>query len=282
MELRMNPVTLPEPITFNYEELKAALTEKVAVYEKAVYTEDQLIAAKADRANLNKLKKALNDERIRREREYMQPFSDFKAQIAEIIGIIDKPVAAIDKQIKRHEERKREEKQKAIEEFFNGCKWQTAVRLEQIFDPRWLNASYSMVTIKEDITLRMEQIVGDISAIRALPEYAFEAEAAYMTHLNLSKALAEANRLREVAAHKAEFEARKAEREAQAQKALAEQQAATVAKKETVEPEPAPAAEKPAEEAQRHWLMFKAHLTVEDARALRAFFEGRGIEFEAV
>lgn len=68
MELRVNEVTIPEKISFNYEELKAELTEKVAFYETLVYTDDQVKEAKADRATLNKLKKTLNDERIRREK----------------------------------------------------------------------------------------------------------------------------------------------------------------------------------------------------------------------
>ena len=108
MELRINEVTTPEQITFNYDELKQELTEKMAFYETLVYTDEQVKDAKADRASLNKLKKALNDERLRQEREYMKPFDTFKAQINEIIGIIDKPVALIDKQVKDFEEKKKQ------------------------------------------------------------------------------------------------------------------------------------------------------------------------------
>lgn len=71
MELKMHEYQLPEKILFNYEELKRELTEKVSHYETLVYTDDQIKEAKADKAALNKLKKALNDERIRREREYI-------------------------------------------------------------------------------------------------------------------------------------------------------------------------------------------------------------------
>ena len=80
MELKVAEVQLPEAILFNYDELKKELTEKVKTYETMAYTDDQIKDAKADRANLNKLKKALNDERIRREKEYMQPFNEFKAK----------------------------------------------------------------------------------------------------------------------------------------------------------------------------------------------------------
>ena len=96
MELRVNEVQLPEKIEFNYEELKQELEQKVKYYSTLVYTDEQIGDAKADRSDLNKLKKALNDERIRREREYMQPFHEFKMRINEIIEIIDRPVTLID------------------------------------------------------------------------------------------------------------------------------------------------------------------------------------------
>ena len=119
MELKVNEYQLPEQILFNYEELKAELTEKVQHYETLVYTDDQIKEAKADRATLNKLKKALSDERIRREREYMQPFNEFKSRINEIISIIDKPVAVIDKQIKEYEDTKKQEKLEEIKKLWS-------------------------------------------------------------------------------------------------------------------------------------------------------------------
>ena len=275
MELRIEPYNLPEQPQFNYEELEELVQQKMATYETAVYTDDQMRQAKVDMAALRKLRTALNNERIKQERAYMEPFKQFKEKIDNIIKIIDRPIAAIDKQVKTFEEQKKAEKQRVIEKFFTSMNFPVAVKLEQIFNPKWLNASYSMETIKEDITLKMEQAVSDITAIHELPEYAFEAEVVYLSTLDLSKALSEAHRLRDVAARKAEYEARKAEREAQAK---AEKEAATVAKSETVEPEPV--ADQFA--GARHWLTFKAHMSIDDAKALRAFFESRGITFEVM
>ena len=104
MEIRINDLSLPEKIIFNYEELKEGISAKVAHYKNLVYTDDQIKEAKEDRANLNKLKKALNDERIRLEKEYMIPFNTFKAQLNEIIKIIDEPVTMIDSQVKEYVE----------------------------------------------------------------------------------------------------------------------------------------------------------------------------------
>lgn len=60
MELRItNPQEnwLTEQILWNNEELKAAIAEKVKDYKTIAYTEDSLKDMKADRADLNKLKK---------------------------------------------------------------------------------------------------------------------------------------------------------------------------------------------------------------------------------
>lgn len=266
MELKMNPVTLPRPLTFNYDELKAALEEKVAMYEQAIYAPEQMAAAKADRAALNRLKKALGEERLSQERAYMAPFNQFKTQVSELIRIIDAPVAAIDKQIKAFEERKREEKREQIEAYFNESAFPEGVTLDKLLDPKWLNASLTMRVIQGEIDARRKQIETDLAVIRALPEYAFEAEETYLSTLDLAKAVSEAHRRADEAKRKAAWEAE--------MKRGAQQEPA--GKAEVPAPEAMP------EEPKRVWLSFRAHLTIDDARALREFFLSRHVAYEQI
>lgn len=293
MELRVNEVTIPEKISFNYEELKAELTEKVAFYETLVYTDDQVKDAKADRATLNKLKKTLNDERIRREKEYMQPFNEFKAQVNEIIGIIDKPIAVIDKQVKEFENQKKANKQNAIEELFAGMGFQSFVTLEKIWDPKWLNVSVSMKSIEEQMRSRMYQIGDDVLTLHNLPEFGFEATEVYKQTLDINKAIKEAQRMAEITKAKAEAEARrKAEEETRkaaeearrkAEERAAEEQRAAMAKAMTPpeDAQPAPV-EESQPEPQKMVVKFEVELTTEDATALREFFQSRNITFRAI
>lgn len=271
MELKMNPVTLPKPLTFNYDELKAALEEKVTAYEQAIYAPEQMAAAKADRAALNRLKKALNDERLSQERAYMAPFNQFKAQVNELIRIIDAPVAAIDKQVKAFEERKKAEKREQIEAYFNGCAFPEGVALDRVLDPRWLNASASMKSIQEAINERLEQINADLAAVRALPAYAFEAEQTYINTLDLAQAVNAVHRLAELAERKAAYEAERAKRR---------EEAAAIKPAEPAEASPTPAAVEA--EPSREWIAFQALLTVDEARALGAYFKAHGIQYKAI
>lgn len=290
MELRVNEVTIPEKISFNYEELKAELTEKVAFYETLVYTDDQVKDAKADRATLNKLKKTLNDERIRREKEYMQPFNEFKAQVNEIIGIIDKPIAVIDKQVKEFEDQKKANKQNAIEELFATIGFQNFVTLEKIWDPKWLNASVSMKSIEEQMRSRMYQIGDDVLTLHNLPEFGFEATEVYKQTLDINKAIKEAQRMAEITKAKADAEAKKKAAE-ESRKAEEERKAKEIKEEQRVivPPEPHEQAVTPPEPVQsadstqeRMVVRFEVLLTTEDAYALKEFFKSRSIEFKAI
>lgn len=267
MELRITPYKPAEAPSFNYAEVKAGVEEKMALYAAAIYTDDQIKQAKADKAALNKLRKAMNDERIRLEREFMTPFNAFKSQVNEIIGIIDKPVAAIDRQVKDYEERKKAEKRAAIYDYW---KESGAPEWLHIIKPSWLNASYSMNTIKAEIDASIEQAEKQLAVIRKLPEYAFEAEEHYKANHSLDAAISEAYRLQEQAARKAALEAQQA--------AKAAEEAATIRNPQRVDPEPV----NPPAEPKREWIAFQALLSTEEARALGQYMKFNGIQYKAV
>lgn len=281
MELKINEVALPAPITFNYEELRAELLSKVSVYETMVYTEDQVKEAKADRAALNRLKKALNDERIRQEKDYMQPFNTFKAQVGELVKIIDKSVSVVDKQVKEFEDQQEQDKLLKIKEYFDGAfVYGEAVNknipFEKILDSKWLNASVSMKSIQEAIDAKMAQMAKDLAVIADLPSYAFEARECYMDTLDLAKAVSEAHRLQAQAEKRAAWEADQQKRKEEATEPKTE-----IGK--AIESTERQAFERAVQhEPSRQWIGFQALLSADEARALGAWLRGNGIKYKAI
>ena len=289
MELKMNEYQLPEQILFNYEELKAELTEKVQHYETLVYTNDQIKEAKADRAALNKLKKALSDERIRREKEYMKPFDDFKSKINEIISIIDKPVAVIDKQIREYEDKRQQEKLEEIKKLWFEMEVPDGLTLDNVFNYRMLNASFNMKHVKQCFIDAIDRFNRDMAVLVNLSEYSFEAQQTYISSLDLSKAMNEANRLSRLAKQKAEYEAEQERLKAEEAKKAAQAVAPDVKEEPVSEMGKAisgierQAYEKAVNAAPaKQWVAFQALLSTEDALALKEFFNSRNIEFRAV
>lgn len=298
MELKVNAVAIPEAITFNYEELKAELIQKASSYESMVYTPEQIQEAKADRAKLNGLKKAMNEERLKREREHMAPFNDFKGKINELIGIIDKAASAVDRQVKAAEDRAKEEKLAAIREYFGGLpaiEGFETLRLEQIMDAKWLNASASMKSIQKAIDSKMEQITNDLAVVRALPAYAFEAEQKYHETLDLAKAVSEAHSRQKMDEAKAAFEAEQARRKAEAELAAIPPDFSNLkpgdrvsfcGATETAVVRSPWGAENiqtalPVEPV-REWVKFQAFMTPEEAKALGQYMRSQGIKYKAV
>ena len=206
MELRVEEYQLPEELKFNFEELKTELAEKVKTYETTIYTDDQIKQAKTDKANLNKLKKALNDERIRREREYMEPFNQFKVKINEIIAIIDKPIAVIDKQIKAADDKRKADKQLEIGSLFIVKRFPDWVRIDMIQDPSWLNATTTMKQIEDNLDGWKNRISAELKTIEGLQEFSFEATEVYKKTLDMAKAIAEGQRLADIQKRKKEAE----------------------------------------------------------------------------
>lgn len=275
MELRVEEYQLPEELKFNFEELKTELAEKVKTYETMVYTDDQIKQAKTDKANLNKLKKALNDERIRREREYMEPFNQFKEKINDIISIIDKPIAVIDKQIKAADDKRKADKQLEIGSLFVVKRFPDWVRIDMIQDPSWLNATTSMKQIEDNLDGWKNRISEELKTIEGLQEFSFEATEVYKKTLDMAKAIAEGQRLADIQKRKKEAEEAAARMKAEADARRAEAEA----KKQQEEAEKQ---EAPKEDAPASWIKFEALLTVENAGKLRQFFIDNNITFRAI
>lgn len=279
MEMRIENYKKPEKILFNYEQLKGELTEKVAFYEAVVYDEEQIKNAKADKASLNKLKKAMNDERIRQEKEYLKPFEEFKTQVNELIKIIDKPIQVIDTQVKNYEEKQKAIKKEKIIGIYESIGFPAWVDFGKIFDEKWLNATVKEKAIQEALTIKHEQILADLTTLERLPEFSFVATEEYKRTLDINRAIAEGHRHAEIEKAKAEAERAKEERaKAEAEKA----KEIPIDEPDTFSASLGDVQEETVKEPCKQWLSFKALLSIEDAQALKDLFLARNIKFESI
>lgn len=273
MQLKMNEVNLPDSVTFNYDELKKEIAEKADFYANLVFTESQMAEAKSTRAELNRLKKALNDERIRQEKAYMEPFDKFKAQINEIISLIDEPVKSIDSQIKNFEEQQKNEKLEKIKSLWEETGHPEWLSCNMIFDSKWLNKSFSMKKVQEAIIEKLDTVLSDMETLKKLPEFSFEAIEVYRQTLDINKAISEGQRLSDIQKRKLEAEAEKVTKETlQVQEAEAVNRA---------QPEPEQHCQAD-NKLDGEWLRFEAFLTTENAIKLKEFFEVNNIKFRAI
>ena len=277
-------------ITWNNNEIKAEVAEKMAYYKDLYYDDTQIKDAKADRATLNKFVHALEEKGKEIKKQCLAPYEAFEAQVKEIMALVNEPIAMIDKQLAEYEEKRKSEKMDAIKTAFEALKAPDGLTLEAIFNSKWTNASYTLKKITEEMQTAIDKFNSDIATIANFPKYAFEAKEMYIRTLDINKALNEANRLSEMAKKKAEYEEKI---NALKNEPIANKPQQAIEKASGKEA--ADASGQAREEAvlntekaiktdvtDKQWVGFKALLTVGQAKELKQFFDTNGIEFIAI
>lgn len=188
-------------IEWNKEELLAAVRSKVALYEGIVYTEETVKLAKNDRAELNNLVKAIDERRKKVKEVINQPYAEFEKELKEITDLIKKQSAEIDEQVKAFETAEKEEKKAKIMEAYEKAIGNLAEILpfSKVFDQRYLNKTCKLASTIAEVQKKIEQVKTDLETIESVcGKYKLNAKDVYVRTLDLSKAMAEEKRLKDL------------------------------------------------------------------------------------
>lgn len=151
----------------HYAELKKEVDEKASHYKVLVLDETQLPEAKTDLASLRKLAKALNDERIAKEKEYMIPFNFAKAQIEDLVKPVKEAIENIDSQLKAFEEAEAQKKTMDINLLWES-KHFALIPFSKAYDPRWLNKGFDLKAISDAMDTFIAKVNSDFALIERL------------------------------------------------------------------------------------------------------------------
>lgn len=148
----------PEIKITNKEKLDALVDAVVKKYSGIVVTEDTLKECKKTLTELRKLSKELNAKRLEKQREYEIPVKEFKAQIDAYINQINDVISDIKQGTDEFEEKRKAEKQTAIQNLINEMAGNYGVAPETIeIDKKWLNKSTTMKKVAEEISNKMKE-----------------------------------------------------------------------------------------------------------------------------
>lgn len=189
MELKVEEIKALAPVQFNYEDIKKWVTEKTAEYKNTVYTAETISLAKQDRATLNKVSDAINTEKKRIKNELLKPYVDFENKCKELMAIVDDASKTIDKQVKSFEEKEQNEKREQIKAVFDAYigDYKDLILFDLIFNPRWLNKTYKMKKIEEEINHLIVKTSDDIKVLEGqIPDEIIlkQVQAFYFSHIS--------------------------------------------------------------------------------------------------
>ena len=272
-------------IETNFEAVRDWLKEELAPYATMVVTEDAIGDAKKTRANIRKVKDSIESQRKAIKKLWNKPYEEYEAKCKELTGIVDQAVSNIDGQIKTMENEVKEQKRQRLSDFFDDHSYDVAdfITFDDIFDPKWLNTTFSEIDAANSITAQIEDIKEGLETIRSMNSpYEASMLSEYGKSHNLAKAIAEGKRLEAIQKAEEERKAREAE------EVLAKEE--TVAEEAVEPPTPAPQAtaqfirpvaeEVPQEKTYAYSFTFPS-MTIEQMKALKRCLIQNGIEYKA-
>ena len=194
LELIISDKTLGS-LTTNAKDIKALVEKSLPNYDIQNYSEDNIDAAKKDKAMLNNASKVLNAKRIEIEKGFMKPFSEFKDIVAETVKLISECSSKIDVVVKQSEQKEKDKKKQLIQGFWDAKEFKL-VSFDKIFDEKWLNKGAKIKDVHSEIDAKIAKINDDIITLDAIGEDVETLKAMYLDNLNINATIQHANTLK--------------------------------------------------------------------------------------
>lgn len=157
------------PIDWNFEEFKLNLEQYLRKYKGLVVTNENYQEIKKDRANLNKLAKTINDQKIKLKKAMSQEVTEVENKMKSLIAMIDELIAPLDGSIKEIEAQKQNEKRQEIQKTIDEMKEMIVSNgmLEKrfadqfVFNEEWLKSNVSTKKINESINAQFNELIAN-------------------------------------------------------------------------------------------------------------------------
>ena len=237
MELSIIPGADGNLTIKDFEHIKTELAAALKTYKGIVFQPEDIKAAKDYRAHLNKTAAALKDNFAEKKKELYAQLYTLESQTKELVDIVNDCTSTIDAQIKAFEAEEKAAKlaecRKIFDEEFKEMHEILVIpTFEQIQNERWLNKTFTLSRVAEEMKARREEIERDLDTLDRLEAFSFEAKEEYFRTLDINRAIAEGQRQADIQRRKEE--AKKLAEEEAARKA------AEAARNEATAPAEAP------------------------------------------
>ena len=160
----------------NFESLKETLQEYTRQYIGAQFDcedKESRKLAKDICADLRKMKATIEDKRKEIKKSCLEPYNVLEKKCKELTAMIDKTTDGIGQQLNAYEAERQARKREQIEKAFNTLvsgKLEGYVTLDEIFDKKWLNATVTIGSITEVMSLTLATYTDQLETIRKMPE----------------------------------------------------------------------------------------------------------------
>ena len=143
--------TLPA-IGWDYERLRGFALSIKERYTGLVVTEDEIAKTKHEMAELNRLKKQVDDARKETVRSVSAPIKDFEGQVKDVTAIFDEVYRFLGDQVKAFEDAAREQKRQEVQFLIEATTSDAGYPgLSVPIQDAWLNKSKPLKAVKAEV-----------------------------------------------------------------------------------------------------------------------------------
>lgn len=158
--------------SWDFPELKKELSKMLDTYKSAVYTDETIKTAKADKARLNKIKEQIKSGQKAFKEKCLAPLTAIEPDIKELNSMLEIQVRNIDTFIRDYDARLKAEKKQKYRNFYDKKSKILGDLAEPLFekllDPKWLNATSSEKKCCEELLVRIDNAHRDIRTLHEL------------------------------------------------------------------------------------------------------------------
>ena len=169
-EFQLTGIQSTDITDWNFEQIQTHLIQVLESSKDTVYYDES--SAKADKSELTRAKKILEDKRKEYKAQCLAPYEAIDKQIKSLTSLLDQRAAEITVSVNAFIEKRKNEKEQELFEYYmnkSAALGELAESLwKRILSPKWLNASASRKKSEESIQLSISNASNELEQLRAL------------------------------------------------------------------------------------------------------------------
>lgn len=175
-------------LTSNAKELAEKIRNELKTFTVERYL-DNPESAKSDKAILTKVKETISDKRKEVSAKWNEPLNAFLDEMKSLEKDVSNAYDGLNDIVKQAEKAEKEKKRKEIETYWHTL-GVSIVTLDRIFNPKWLNKTFSMNDVMKEVEQKVEKIMNDLATINLNKDEDTEIlRSIYLETLDLNAAL---------------------------------------------------------------------------------------------
>lgn len=159
IELEPKTLSLVQEFSWNFADIKAALSSRIENYVGLVVTDENLKDMEKTQKGIASLRTKINKFRVQVKRDLEKPYQQFEVQISELVNLVESVEKPIKDQLEVYENKRRDQKSIMVQAIINEVSQQLGLEEKYssqiVVADKYLNRTTTKKEIVEDVQMKV-------------------------------------------------------------------------------------------------------------------------------